>query len=77
MLAAWTLGGCMTQRGIPAAGTVAESRVVTTVDTQLAKSYLETSFAEVPRLDQTWTSGGFRDIGCPPLRTSPEHQIRS
>lgn len=42
----------MTQRGIPAAGTVAESRVVTTVDTQLAKSYLETSFAEGPRYDQ-------------------------
>ena len=53
MLAACTLGGCITQRGIPAAGTVAETRVVTTVDTQLAKSYLETSFAEVPRLDQT------------------------
>ena len=43
----------MTQRGIPAAGTVVESRVVTTVDTQLAKSYLETSFAEGPRHDQT------------------------
>ena len=46
MLAACTLGGCMTQRGIPAAGTVVETRVVTTVDTQLAKSYLETSFAQ-------------------------------
>ena len=43
----------MTQRGIPAAGTVVESRVVTTVDTQLAKSYLETSFVEGPRHDQT------------------------
>ena len=43
----------MTQRGIPAAGTVGERRVVTTVDTQLAKSYLETSFAEGPRHDQT------------------------
>jgi hypothetical protein len=53
MLAACTLGGCITQRSIPVAGTVAETRVVTTVDTQLAKSYLETSFAEVPRLDQT------------------------
>ena len=42
----------MTQRGIPAAGTVVESRVVTTVDTQLAKSYLETSFAKGPRHDQ-------------------------
>jgi hypothetical protein len=39
--------------GIPAAGTLVESRVVTTVDTQLAKSYLETSFAERPRQDQT------------------------
>jgi hypothetical protein len=53
MLAACTLGGCMTQRGIPAAGTVVETRVVTTVDTQLAKSYLETSFAQGPRHDQT------------------------
>ena len=44
MLAACALGGCMTQRGIPAAGTVVETRVVTTVDTQLAKSYLETDF---------------------------------
>jgi len=53
VLAACTLGGCMTQRGIPAAGTIVESQVVTTVDTQLAKSYLETSFAEQSRLDQT------------------------
>ena len=53
MLAACTLGGCMTQRGIPASGTVVETRVVTTVDTQLAKSYLETSFAQGPRHDQT------------------------
>src|ERR1700676_900389 len=53
VLAACTLGGCMTQRGIPAAGTVVESRVVTTVDTQLAKSYLETSFAAGSRHDQT------------------------
>src|ERR1700726_5051671 len=53
MLAACALGGCMTQRGIPAAGTVVETRVVTTVDTQLAKSYLETSFAKGPRHDQT------------------------
>jgi len=43
----------MTQRSIRAAGTVVESRVVTTVDTQLAKSYLETSFVEGPRHDQT------------------------
>src|ERR1700732_2098342 len=50
----------MTQRGMPAAGTVAETRVVTTVDTQLAKSYLETSFAEVPRLDQTKAVGALR-----------------
>jgi hypothetical protein len=53
VLAACTLGGCMTQPGIPAAGTIVESRFVTTVDTQLAKSYLETSFAEGPRHDQT------------------------
>ena len=53
MLAACTLSGCMTQRGIPAAGTLVESQVVTTVDTQLAKSYLETSFAEGSRYDQT------------------------
>ena len=43
----------MTQPGIPAAGTIVESRVVTTVDTQLAKSFLEASFAEGPRHDQT------------------------
>src|ERR1700746_110472 len=53
VLAACSLGGCMTQRGIPAAGTVVESRVVTTVDTQLAKSFLETSLAERARYDQT------------------------
>src|ERR1700738_1567544 len=53
MLAACALGGCMTQRGIPAAGMVVESRVVTTVDTQLAKSYLETSLAKGSRHDQT------------------------
>jgi hypothetical protein len=43
----------MTQPGIPAAGTIVESRVATTVDTQLAKSFLEASFAEGPRHDQT------------------------
>src|SRR6202035_1571625 len=48
-----SLGGCMTQRGFPAAGTVVESRVVTTVDTQLAKSFLETSLAEGSKHDQT------------------------
>jgi hypothetical protein len=39
MLAACTtLGGCMTQRGIPAAGTVVETRVVTTVDTPVGQN---------------------------------------
>ena len=52
LLAVCTLGGCMTQRGVPTAGTIVESRVVTTVDTQLAKSYLETSLAEASRHDQ-------------------------
>jgi hypothetical protein len=52
VLAACALGGCMTQRGVPTAGTIVESRVVTTVDTRLAKSYLETSLAEASRHDQ-------------------------
>jgi hypothetical protein len=50
----------MTQRGIPAAGTVVESRVVTTVDTQLAKSFLETSLAERARHDQTKVARALR-----------------
>ena len=43
MLAACTLGGRMTQRGIPAAGTVVETRVVTTVDTQWTLTMLRFS----------------------------------
>src|ERR1700692_2063212 len=43
VLAACSLGGCMTQRGIPAAGTVVESRGVTTVDAQLRRRH-ETEF---------------------------------
>jgi hypothetical protein len=60
VLAACTLGGCTTQRGIPAAGTVVESRVVTTVDTPLAKSYLETYFAGGSRHDQTKVARALR-----------------
>jgi hypothetical protein len=60
VLAACSLGGCMTQRGIPAAGTVVESRVVTTVDTQLAKSFLETSLAERAKHDQTKVARALR-----------------
>src|ERR1700736_4817696 len=39
VLAACSLGGCMTQRGIPAAGTVLESRVVTTGEYPITVSY--------------------------------------